>query len=79
MKTYLTIPDVANMLQLTEQTIRRYVLNDEIPYFKIKKVIRFRLSDIERWVELGGAKQTTGESQHDEPELFDLDDEGGDL
>ena len=54
METYLTIEEVAKHLKLAEQTIRRYVLNREIPYHKIKKVIRFRLSEIERWVDGGG-------------------------
>jgi excisionase family DNA binding protein len=56
METYLTIEEVARHLKLAEQTIRRYVLNREIPYHKIRKVIRFRLSEIETWVDRGGGK-----------------------
>ena len=51
METYLTIEELAGYLKLAVQTIRRYVLNREIPYCKIKKVVRFRLSEIESWVE----------------------------
>jgi len=54
METYLTIEELAAHLKLAVQTIRRYVLNREIPFCKIKKVIRFRLSDIKKWIE-GGA------------------------
>jgi excisionase family DNA binding protein len=54
METYLTIEGLAGHLKLSEQTIRRYVLNREIPYHKIKKVIRFRLSEIETWIDRGG-------------------------
>jgi excisionase family DNA binding protein len=54
METYLTIEGLAEHLKLSEQTIRRYVLNREIPYHKIKKVIRFRLSEVERWIDRGG-------------------------
>jgi excisionase family DNA binding protein len=53
-ETYLTIEELANYLKLSEQTIRRYVLNREIPYHKIKKVVRFRLSEIECWIDGGG-------------------------
>jgi excisionase family DNA binding protein len=56
METYLTIEGLAGHLKLSEQTIRRYVLNREIPYHKIKKVIRFRLSEIERWIDRDGGK-----------------------
>jgi excisionase family DNA binding protein len=54
-ETYLTIEGLAEHLKLAEQTIRRWVLNKEIPFCKIKKVIRFRLSEIEKWVDNGGA------------------------
>jgi len=54
METYLTIEELAEYLKLAAQTIRRYVLNREIPFYKIKKVIRFRLSEIEKWID-GGA------------------------
>ena len=53
METYLTIEELASHLKLAVQTIRRWVLNREIPFHKIKKVIRFRLSEIERWIENG--------------------------
>jgi excisionase family DNA binding protein len=54
LETYLTIEGLANYLQLSVQTVRRYVLNREVPYHKIKKVIRFRVSEIEKWVDEGG-------------------------
>ena len=54
METYLTIEELAEYLKLAAQTVRRYVLNKEIPFHKIKKVIRFRLSEIEQWID-GGA------------------------
>jgi excisionase family DNA binding protein len=50
----MTITDVAEYLRLSEQTIQRYVLRREIPFHKIRKVIRFRVSDIEAWVDNGG-------------------------
>lgn len=55
METYLTIEGLAEHLKLAEQTIRRWVLNREIPFCKIKKVIRFRVSEIEKWIDNGGA------------------------
>ena len=54
METYLTIEELAEYLKLAEQTIRRWVLNREVPYHKIKKVIRFRISEIEKWIDEGG-------------------------
>jgi excisionase family DNA binding protein len=53
MEIYLTIEELAVMLKLSEQTIRRYVLNRVIPYRKIRTAIRFRLSEIEKWIDGG--------------------------
>ncbi|MDR1895221.1 MAG: helix-turn-helix domain-containing protein, partial [Prevotellaceae bacterium] len=56
-----TIAELAGMVKLSEQTIRRYVLNRSIPYHKIKKAVRFRLSEIEKWIDGGGiAANDTG-------------------
>ena len=51
METYFTIEEVAKYLNYAEKTIRKWVLNREIPYIKIHQTIRFRLSEIEVWVE----------------------------
>jgi excisionase family DNA binding protein len=50
----MTIKDVAEYMRLSEQTIQRYVMNKEIPFHKVKKVIRFRFSEIETWINEGG-------------------------
>jgi excisionase family DNA binding protein len=72
METYLTIEGVAGHLKLSAQTIRRYVMNREIPFHKIKKVIRFRLSEIEKWVDGGGVdgKGTAGPEEIRDGDLF---------
>ena len=69
METYLTIEEVACHLKLAVKTIRRYVLNREIPFYKIKKVIRFRLSEIEVWIDSGTMANKTIEGQ--EGSLFE--------
>ena len=51
METYLTVEEVAAVLKLSVQTIRRYVLKREIPYHKINRAVRFKPSEIEWWVE----------------------------
>jgi excisionase family DNA binding protein len=66
----MTIRDVAEFMRLSEQTIQRYVLNREIPYHKVKKVIRFRLSEIEKWVDEGGGKRAEHPANDREGDLF---------
>ena len=70
METYLTIVGLAEHLKLAEQTIRRWVLNREIPFCKIKKVIRFRLSEIEKWIDNGGVYSALKNSGDIEANLF---------
>jgi excisionase family DNA binding protein len=53
-ETYLNIEELAKYLGIAEKTIRKWVFNQDIPYRKIHKVIRFRLSEIERWIDGGG-------------------------
>ena len=48
---YMTVRELAEYLNLSEATIRRYVLNEKIPFHKILGSIRFRFSEIENWVE----------------------------
>ena len=54
METYLTIEGLAEYMKVAEQTVRRWVLNREVPFHKIKKIIRFRVSEIEKWVDDSG-------------------------
>jgi hypothetical protein len=44
------------------------VLHREIPFHKIKKVIRFRLSEIEWWVDNGGASLLARKDEEREEE-----------
>ena len=61
---YLTVRDVARHFCLSETTIRRHILNQEIPFHKIMGAIRFRLSEIESWVE--SRKKENGEAGGEE-------------
>ena len=71
METYLTIEELAHYLKVAEQTIRRWVLNREIPFCKIKKVIRFRLTEIEKWVDNSGVLSAAVEENNTSGDLFD--------
>ena len=70
METYLTIEELAVYLKLTEQTVRRWVMNRCIPFRKIKSVIRFRLSEIEKWVDNGGVNSAVVNCNVSECDLF---------
>jgi len=50
---YLTAKEVASLLQLSLQTIRRYTMQKKIPFHKIDRAVRYKKSEIEEWVEKG--------------------------
>jgi excisionase family DNA binding protein len=73
----MTVKDVAAYMRLSEQTIQRYVLKREIPFHKVKKVIRFRPSEIDQWVNEGGGKCPDCPADDREGDLFVEDGETG--
>jgi excisionase family DNA binding protein len=58
-ETYLTAKEVALFLKLSLQTIRRYTMNKEIPFHKINRVVRYKKSEIEIWVEKRAAQNSS--------------------
>ena len=70
METYFTIEELAKYLNYAEKTIRKWVLNREIPFHKIHKTIRFRLSEIEKWVDSDGAHKAGEGNETCEDSLF---------
>jgi excisionase family DNA binding protein len=72
METYLTIAGLAEYLKISEQTVRRHVLNKTVPYHKIHKAVRFRVSEIEKWIDGGGLDGTVRAEPEDgrQGELF---------
>ena len=70
MEKYFNTKGLSEHLLIPEQTIRRWVLNDEIPYFRIHGVIRYRLSEIENWVDTHRDKVPAFLSKKQENELF---------
>ena len=66
METYLSIEGLAKYLGVAEKTVRKWVLNRDIPYHKIMKIIRFRVSEIEQWIETSGKfHQADDGGEHD--------------
>jgi excisionase family DNA binding protein len=51
MESYWTVKEVAAALQISVQTVYRYVANGEIPFHKLTKAVRFKPSEIESWME----------------------------
>ena len=70
MNEYLTMREVAERLKLRPQTIRLWVQKNEIPHYRIRKNVRFRLAEIEKWIEDGGAATKKTEPENQGGKLF---------
>lgn len=46
----LTLPEVAAYLKVTERTIYRLAAAKKVPAFKVGGVWRFRVTDIDAWI-----------------------------
>ena len=71
MDTYLTVREVAELVKLTVQTIRRYTMNKEIPFHKINRAVRYKKSEIELWVEKREQEKAKLQPKNLEGGLFD--------
>ena len=79
MDTYLTVREVAELVKLSVQTIRRYTMNREIPFHKINRAVRYKKTEIELWVEKReqAKADTLFNSEQTEGGLFDEAETGG--
>lgn len=46
----LKLSDVAELLNVSEATVRRWIADSKIPYYRMQQEIRFSRSEIESWV-----------------------------
>ena len=78
LETYLSIDGLAKYLGIAEKTVRKWVLNHDIPYHKIMKIIRFRVSEIEQWIETNGKLPQCNDNEEQDGDLFSEDEAGDD-
>lgn len=54
-----SLEDIANLIGVSKDTIRNWIKKGSIPYHKIGKQYKFRISEVDAWIENGeSAKQT---------------------
>jgi len=51
MEKLLKIEQVADLFQISKRTIYDWTHTDYIPHYKFRKGVRFRPSEVERWLE----------------------------
>lgn len=56
MEPLLKYPDAAKVLHCSKSKLEKMVMAREIPYVKIGKLVRFRPSELEQWLDRRGEK-----------------------
>lgn len=50
MSKFLTVPEVASLLQISERTLRKLVLGREIPHARVGRQIRFTQDHLDKFI-----------------------------
>lgn len=48
---FLTVNEVAELLKVSDKTVRRLATRGELPSFRVGAQLRFRRTDIDTWVD----------------------------
>lgn len=50
---WVNLEEIAEHTGLSKDTIRNYIKRDVIPYYRIGKQYKFKISEIDSWIESG--------------------------
>ena len=48
-----TLEEVADHLGVSKDTVRKWIRKEVIPHYRVGKKYRFKLSEIDKWIESG--------------------------
>jgi len=70
---YMTVAEIAEHLRVAPATVRRWAQSGEAPHYKIVGSVRFRASEVQRWIETGTAGRRKAGEGDNAGTLFDLE------
>lgn len=50
---WVNLEEIAEHMGLSKDTIRNYIKKEQIPYYRIGKQYKFRISEIDTWIKSG--------------------------
>lgn len=56
---WVSLEEVAYHIGLSKDTIRNYIKRDQIPFYRIGKQYKFKISEIDTWIESGKSAAIT--------------------
>lgn len=57
---WVSLEEIAKHMGLSKDTIRNYIKKGQIPYYRIGKQYKFKISEIDTWIESGKSASISG-------------------
>ena len=48
---WVSLEEIADHMGISKDTIRNYIKKEQIPYYRIGKQYKFKISEIDAWIE----------------------------
>ena len=64
-KPFYTLQELARLLSVNEMSVRRLVKKHALPFYKIGGVYRFRVEEVETWLQLQRGELIKGKDHED--------------
>ena len=62
-ENWVDIAEVATHLQVTKDSIYRWVDSKSFPAHRVGRLLRFKLSEVDEWVRSGSCRHTPSQSE----------------
>ncbi|MGN0423418.1 MAG: helix-turn-helix domain-containing protein [Lachnospiraceae bacterium] len=53
LERWLNLEEIANHIGCSKDTIRTWIKKDAIPYYKVGRQYKFKVSEIDHWIQSG--------------------------
>ena len=53
LERWLNLEEIANHIGCSKDTIRTWIKKDTIPYYKVGRQYKFKVSEIDHWIQSG--------------------------
>lgn len=62
---WISLEDIAAHLDVSKDTIRAWIKKGTIPYYKVGRQYKFRVSEVDAWVESGESADADKQTEED--------------
>ena len=56
---WVSLEEIADHMGICKDTIRNYIKKEQIPFYRIGKQYKFKISEIDAWIESGKSAEIT--------------------